>query len=222
MFIYNIISSYFRRNNLRKQWRANNQHNSTRLEIIPDDISFFDHVTVGKGTYGPIKALYSNNPKEFLKIGNYCSIGSGTTFMLGSEHPYSCISTFPFKVKILSVEHEATTKGPIELCDDVWIGENVLILSGVRIGQGAVVAAGAIVTKDVPAYAIVGGNPARIIKYRFSEKIIEVLLRVNYENLASKTIIDKIDLLYQKVTEDNVENIVRDLNLDSGLTTPND
>jgi len=185
------------------------------LEIIPDDVSFFDHVTVGKGTYGPIKALYSNNPKEFLKIGNYCSIGSGTTFMLGSEHPYSYISTFPFKVKILNVEHEATTKGPIELCDDVWIGENVLILSGVRIGQGAVVAAGAIVTKEVPPYAIVGGNPARVIKYRFSEEVIKVLCRIDYEKLDATNIAANIEVLYQNVDEGNVNDIVRKLGLDN-------
>jgi acetyltransferase-like isoleucine patch superfamily enzyme len=214
-FIHNMITSYFWRKNLINKWRANNQHNSTRLEIIPDEISFFDRVKVGKGTYGSIKALYSNHPKEFLKIGNYCSIGSGTTFMLGSEHPHSYISTFPFKVKILKVGYEATTKGPIELCDDVWIGENVLILSGVTIGQGAVVAAGAIVTKDVPPYSIVGGNPARLIKYRFSEEVIKVLCKIDYEKLDATTITLNIDLLYQNINEGNVNEIVRKLGLDN-------
>ena len=76
------------------------------------------------------------------------------------------------------------TKGPIIVRDDVWIGSHVLILSGVEIGQGAVIGAGSVVAKSIPPYAVAVGNPARVIKYRFSPEIIEILCkRLNYQML---------------------------------------
>lgn len=212
-FILHTITSYRKRNNLRLKWRMLNSHNSTKLEIIPDDLNFFNKVKVGKHTYGPIRAIYSSGSNEELIIGNYCSIGSGTTFLMGSEHPYKYISTFPFKVKILGIEHEATSKGKIVLEDDVWIGENVFILSGVTIGQGAVVAAESVIVKSVPPYAIVGGNPAKIIKYRFSENVIEKLKNIEFLKLSEKEVEKNIECLYTEVSDDNIDEIIKNLNL---------
>ena len=79
--------------------------------------------------------------------------------------------------------NDATSKGDIVLEDDVWIGCNAVILSGVHIGQGAVVAAGAVVTKDIPAYAVVAGNPAHIIKYRFDKEYIDELLKIDFSKI---------------------------------------
>ena len=211
--VVNLISSILRRRKLRNKWRELNSHNSTKLEIVPDSEIFFSRVKVGKGTYGPIKAIYSYAANEYLEIGNYCSIGSGTTFMLGSEHSYKGISTFPFKVKILGHAAEAESKGPIVVEDDVWMGENVLVLSGVKIGKGAVVAAGSIVVKDVPPYSIVGGSPAKILKYRFSEEIINKLMKIDWSKLERETIIENVDLLYQNVSEENVDRIIDKLKL---------
>ncbi len=212
-FLINSFFSYRKRNKLRLKWRFQNRHNTTKLEIIPDDINFFNIVKVGKHTYGSIRAIYSSGSKEELTIGSYCSIGSGTTFLMGSEHPYNYISTFPFKVKILGIEHESTSKGKIELEDDVWIGENVFILSGVKIGQGAVVAAESVVVKNIPPYAIVGGNPAKIIKYRFSEKTIEKLQKIKMSKLTDEEIIKNINVLYTEVSEENIDEIINKLNL---------
>ena len=111
------------------------------------------------------------------------------------------ISTFPFKVSFSLEEYEATSKGNIVIDDDVWIGYGATILSGVHIGQGAVIAAGAVVTKDVPPYAIVGGVPAKVIKYRFPQEMIEALLKIDYSKLDKNMISAHIDELYQELTD---------------------
>ena len=210
---WKIIKSRLWEVKLLKRWRDLNRHNSTKLEFFPVKEEFFNRVKVGVGTYGPINAIYSDADNEYLTIGNYCSIGSGSTFILGSEHGYKGISTFPFRVKILGEFSEAKSKGPIILGDDVWLGENVLVLSGVNIGKGAVVAAGSIVVKDVPPYAIVGGNPAKVIKYRFSPEIIEKLMMIDLTKLSEKSIKEHIDLLYTDITESNVEMVIRQLEI---------
>ena len=121
------------------------------------------------------------------------------------ESYLACITTFPFKNWYCNDKGESISKGEIIIGDDVWIGWGATILSGVRIGQGAVVAAGAVVTTDVPPYAIVGGVPAKIIKYRFSDDIIEELKKIDYGKLDEKMIREHIGELYQKV--ENVEQI---------------
>lgn len=105
------------------------------------------------------------------KIGRYCSIGYNVE--IGAfEHPIHFISTSPEIYKIVE-ENYNELKNPPVIMNDVWIGSKAIVLQGVKIGNGAIIAAGAVVTKDVPSYAIVAGVPARIIKYRFSEDIIK-------------------------------------------------
>lgn len=186
IFVFNII------------WRKRNKHNFTRV------ISRFDIncVKVGYATYGNLNVLNYNNG-EMLTIGSYCSIGPNVTFVLNSDHNLHHISTYPFKVKILREEqYEAISKGDIKIDDDVWIGYGATIMSGVQIGQGAVIAAGAVVTKDVPPYAIVGGVPAKVIKYRFSPEIIEKLMKIDYSRLDKEIVEKNIDKLYEPVTGD--------------------
>jgi acetyltransferase-like isoleucine patch superfamily enzyme len=207
------IKYYLHSKKMINKWRELNKHNSTYLQWIPKDDIFFDKVSVGKLTYGPINAIHSGHPDEKLHIGNFCSIGGGTKFILGSEHPYTGISTFPFKVKCHNILNEAQTKGPIVLEDDVWIGENVLVLSGVVIGKGAVIAAGSVIVKDVPAYSIVGGNPAKIIKYRFSQEIIAILMKMDLNKLTSLKINENLNLLYEKIEISNAKKIIDTLNI---------
>lgn len=162
--------------NAPKIWRQRNLHNQTVIRNLFD----FDKVSVGQATYGPLNIQEWGHPDEHLTIGHYVSISEGVTFLLGGNHPYQGITTFPVKVKFLGHAKEAQTKGAITVGDDVWLGHNAMIMSGVTIAQGAVIAAGSVVTRDVPPYAIVAGNPARVIKYRFPDSNIQNLLKINY------------------------------------------
>lgn len=175
----------------KKKWRSLNKNNFTNLGRVFD----FSLCSIGNYTYGTIN-VFSANPLSHLRIGNYCSIGSDVHFMLNIDHRYNCISTYPFKVKIMGYAPEAISKGDIVVEDDVWIGDSVHIMSGVHIGQGAVIAAGAVVTHDVPPYAIWGGVPARHIKYRFSAATIEKLLKVDFSRIDRSFVEQNLDYLY--------------------------
>ncbi|XZG71928.1 rhamnan synthesis F family protein [Chitinibacteraceae bacterium HSL-7] len=144
---------------------------------------------------------------EQLSIGHFVSIAEDVRFVLGGEHDYDVLSTFPFRAKYLGIE-EAKTKGPIIVEDDVWIGYGSTILSGVTIGQGAVVAAGSVVTKNVPPYSVVGGNPAKVIKYRFEPEVIAKLLKFDYSRLRNDRIPQLVGALCEKITPDNVDDIL--------------
>ncbi|WP_206460155.1 CatB-related O-acetyltransferase [Anaerovorax sp. IOR16] len=127
-----------------------------------------------------------------LIIGKYCSIGSGSTFLLAGNqgHRHEWISTYPFQTAIFSNARDGfERKGNTIIGNDVWIGTEAMIMPGIKIGDGAIIAARSIVTKDVEPYTIVGGNPSKIIKKRFSDKEIEQLLEIQWWNWE----IDKIN-----------------------------
>ena len=120
-----------------------------------------------------------------LLIGKYCSIGSGAVFMMAGNqgHRMDWVSTFPFyyQANIFKKSMNAYERsGDTHIGDDVWIGSEAMIMAGVSIGSGAIIAARAVVGKDVPPYAVVGGNPAQIIKYRFNENEIQQLLKLKW------------------------------------------
>ncbi len=122
------------------------------------------------------------NDETKLKIGKFCSLGEDVVFILGGEHRADWITTYPFNALFSEGAHitgHPSSKGDIVVGNDVWIGYQSCILSGVTIGNGAIIGAKSVVTKDVPPYAIVAGNPAKFIRYRFPQEIIDKL-----ENLA--------------------------------------
>ena len=183
------------------KWRVDNMHNYTRIGKCMTS----KNVSVGNYTYGKINVQMFKGEKVTLKIGHFCSIANDVIFVLGGEHDYKYISTYPIRKYVLKEDvNESKAKGNIEVGSDVWIGRNSMILSGVHIGQGAVVAAGAVVTKDIPPYAIVGGVPARVIKYRFSEEIISELMKVNYDCLTKEILKEYKELFYT-----NIENKIQ-------------
>lgn len=181
-----------------QKWRKRNKKNFT----VAKSIFPIDDVEVGKYTYGDLNITAYNSDKKLI-IGSFCSIAKNVQFLLCGEHNYKTISTYPFKSQMLN-QREAFSKGDIIVEDDVWLGQSCIIMSGVKIGQGAIIASGSVVTKDVPPYAIYGGN--RIIKYRFSEDIIEVLLKINLEDLNNDIISENMDLLYEELNIEKLKN----------------
>ncbi len=190
-----MIGNYLRFQKMRSKWKKKNKNNFTR----PVNLFNIGCINIGDNTYGDIRVINYNNVSK-INIGYYCSIGESVTFILDASHPTSFISTYPFKVKLLGIEEfEATSKGDINICDDVWIGYGATIMSGVSIGQGAVVAAGSVVTKDVPPYAIVGGIPARIIRYRFNDDIVDCLLKVDFKHISKSFVAKNLERFYEDI-----------------------
>lgn len=122
-----------------------------------------------------------------LIIGKFCAIAQGVRFIMnGANHPMAGFSTYPFHIFGGSWIHAhaegegQTNRGDTIVGNDVWIGYDAVIMPGVRIGDGAIIGSCAVVTKDVPPYAIVGGNPARVIRQRFSDEVVAHLLRIQW------------------------------------------
>ncbi|WP_352629335.1 CatB-related O-acetyltransferase [Mesorhizobium sp. M0496] len=118
-----------------------------------------------------------------MTIGAFCAFAREVIFICQANHPTETASNFGLQDQILGTKTSMEylrTKGPIVIGNDVWVGARATIMSGVTIGDGAVVAACSVVTKDVPPYAIVAGNPARVIKYRFSEDTIAAMLKIRW------------------------------------------
>ena len=203
----NIRSQYIM-GELNASWRKANKHNMTELGRR----CRADMISVGRYTYGKIN-VYDYGADTRLKIGSFCSIGNNVTFMVGGDHDIYRVSTYPFKKIFGDKQPETKSKGDIIIEDDVWIGNDVYIMSGVKIGRGAVIAAGAVVTREVPAFSVVGGVPAKVIKYRFTEEIINILLQLNWNNVTEQEILNKIEELYKSpVNIEDIRKIVKELN----------
>lgn len=191
---------------IKKKWREKNKHN--KIELL--NKCNIDNISVGKYSYGGLIVYEWGSYGEGLEIGNYVSIASGVKFILGGNHKYKNFSTYPFNTMFCNgeVKNEVTSNGKIVIQDDVWIGLEAIILSGVTIGKGAVIGAGSVVSKDIPPYAIAVGNPVKIIKYRFEDEIIKNQLKYDMCNLSHSYIKKNIDLLYKEINMDNLNNII--------------
>lgn len=139
--------------------------------------------------------------RDKLKIGKFCSIACGTKFLFNSaNHALDSLSTYPFPLffEEWNLEREKVTdawdnRGDIVIGNDVWIGYEAVILSGVTIGDGAIIGTRAVVTKDVPPYTIVGGVPAKPIRKRFDEKVIKELLKIKWWDWTEEKIARNIE-----------------------------
>ena len=146
---------------------------------------------IGDYTYGRPKV--AGNISD-VTIGKFCSIADGVWINAGMDHNVKNVSTYPFcSPRIPTVGNgpvkfdecrgiggHPISKGPVVIGNDVWIGQNAMIMSGVSIGDGAVVAAGAVVIEDIPPYALCAGNPGAVRKKRFPDGVVERLLEIRW------------------------------------------
>lgn len=166
--------------------------------------TIYNGILIGRGTYG-YQSLVKNY-SNVKSIGRYCSINE--TARIWGNHSTELVTTYPLaNPAVITWEEYVKRKpgiikesnNPVIIGNDVWIGANVSILPEVNIGDGAILAVGAVVTKDVPPYAVVGGVPAKIIKYRFSEYIIAKLLEIKWWEWDEKKFKDNIEFFYDPI-----------------------
>jgi acetyltransferase-like isoleucine patch superfamily enzyme len=137
----------------------------------------YPQFSFGIGTYGDLK-VHDWHEGTTLRVGAYTSIAGNVEVYLGGHHRIDWLSCYPFPAKVEEVAYITDfggSNGDVVIGNDCWISSHAKILSGITIGDGAVVAAGALVTKDVAPYSIVGGNPAKFIRWRFDEPVRQVL-----------------------------------------------
>ena len=193
-------------------WRNKNLHNKTFVVNTINETYFpKDKVSVGNHSYGPLCVHHFGSSGENLIIGNYCSISFGVKFILGGNHSINTFSTFPFRHYFNNKECEAWTKGPIIIEDDVWIGTNAIILSGVKLGKGSIVAASSMVTKSTPPYSIIGGNPAKLIRMRFNDEIIKALQEIDFGKIDENRIRNLLPKMYAPLNENLLLEIKNEL-----------
>lgn len=157
----------------------------------------FPEYSIGRGTYGQPDIRQWGEGARF-QMGAYCSIAAGVTIFLGGEHRVDWVTTYPFPVmwdeagKFTGHPH---TKGDVIIGNDVWIGSGAVILSGVTIGDGAVVGCNAVVSRPVGPYEVVAGNPARCVRKRFPDEVVEQLLQIRWWDWPKKKIEDALPYL---------------------------
>lgn len=162
------------------------------------DVDFESHVT----------HQYDFNDDKLI-IGKFCQIASGVNFIMnGANHQMSAVSTYPFYIfqgwgQEVPPSEKMPLKGDTIVGNDVWIGQNVTILPGIHIGDGAIIGLNSVVAKDVDPYTIVAGNPARVIRKRFDDELIELMLKLKWWNKSIEEIKDLIPIL----TNNNLEKV---------------
>ncbi|MFH5778028.1 CatB-related O-acetyltransferase [Heyndrickxia oleronia] len=162
-----------------------------------------ESINVGKGTYA-INPNTIPKPELINSIGAFCSINNKAIIGTKGNHPTNLVTSHPFiYMKRMGYRKDDNFldvfnnyNGLVTIGNDVWIGSNAIVLPGVTIGDGAIVGAGAVVTKDVPPYAIIGGVPAKIIRYRFNKDVIDALLRIKWWNWSDEKIKFNVDLFF--------------------------
>lgn len=186
-----------------REWRERNLHNSTTpLTLFP-----IERVEVGKYSYGKLDIVaYNPSGHDKVIIGNFVSISDDVRFLLDEQHQSKTITTFPLKSILTGQQYaeDACSKGGIHIDDEVWIGQRVTILSGVKVGKGAIIATGAVVVKNVPPYSLAAGVPAKVIRKRFDEATIERLLSFDLSKIDEADLKDHLDLFYQELSEETL------------------
>lgn len=164
---------------------------------------------VGRYSYG-VPKIRDYGEFGALKIGAFCSFAPDVFILIGGNHRINWVSTYPFTAADKKWDYYPNKsfsfgKGDIIIGNDVWMGTNATILSGITIGDGAVIGAFAVVTKNVPPYAVAVGNPAEVKKYRFSEDIIKELLEIKWWDWDD----EKIKKYLPLICSDKIEEFIK-------------
>ena len=152
--------------------------------IIVGDYTYYDDPEDSEGFERNVLYHYPFVGDKLI-IGKFCALARGVKFIMnGANHKISGFSTYPFQIfgngweRVMPKPEDFPYKGDTVVGNDVWIGYDALIMPGVRIGDGAIIASRSVVVSDVPAYGVAGGNPAKLLKRRFADEVIEELLRI--------------------------------------------
>ena len=170
--------------------------------IIVGDYTYYDDINGAEQFEKHVTHHYPFIGDKLI-IGKFCAIAKGVEFVMnGANHRISCATTYPFYIMggdwgnaLAPVTKELPLKGDTVVGNDVWIGQNVTILPGVHIGDGAIIGLNSVVTKDVPPYTIVAGTPAKIVRKRFDDELIDLLLKLKWWDKNAEEINALIPLL---------------------------
>ncbi|MEC1377204.1 Vat family streptogramin A O-acetyltransferase [Heyndrickxia oleronia] len=173
----------------------------TRPNIIVGDYTYYDDMN-GAEKFEEHVTHHYEFIGDKLFIGKFCAIAKGIEFVMnGANHRMCSVTTYPFNImgngweKSTPSLSDLPLKGDTVIGNDVWIGQNVTVMPGVHIGDGAIIAASSVVSKDIPPYHIAGGNPCNIIKKRFDDELIDYLLTIKWWDWPACKIFDNLDTL---------------------------
>ena len=173
----------------------------TKPNIEVGDYTYYDDMT-GADKFEEHVMHHYEFLKDKLIIGKFCQIASGIKIIMnGANHRMNSVTTYPFNImgngweKVTPKLEDLPFKGDTVIGNDAWIGQNVTILPGVHIGDGAIIGANSVVTKDIPAYHIAAGNPCKVIRKRFSEELINYLEEVKWWNWEEEKIFKNLEIL---------------------------
>lgn len=179
----------------------------TNPNIIIGDYTYYDDLEDSENFERNVLYHYPFIGDKLI-IGKFCALATGVKFIMnGANHQMSGFSTYPFNIfgsgweRVTPKPEELPFKGDTVIGNDVWIGYEAVIMPGVKIGDGAIIAAKSVVVKDVPPYTIVGGNPASLLRQRFPDKIIDALLEIAWWNWD----IEKITRNLEKIVGADIE-----------------
>lgn len=173
----------------------------TRPNILVGDYTYYDDIGGAERFEEHVTHHYEFLGDKLI-IGKFCAIARGIEFIMnGANHRMCSVTTYPFNImgggweKATPTLEELPFKGDTVVGNDVWIGQNATVMPSIHIGDGAIIAANSVVTRDVPAYRIAGGNPIQIIRKRFDDELIDTLLALKWWDWPAEKIFDNLDRL---------------------------